>query len=47
MKKTLPIGHEFYKEIIKKELYYVDKTLLVKDRKNVIIFELKKAEKFA
>ena len=31
MKKPLPIGHEFYKEIIKKELYYVDKTLLIKD----------------
>ena len=31
MKKPLPIGHEFYKRIIEKELYYVDKTLLIKD----------------
>lgn len=31
MKKALPIGHENYKEIISKELYYVDKTLLIKD----------------
>ena len=31
MKKPLPIGHEFYKRIIEKDLYYVDKTLLIKD----------------
>ena len=31
MKKALPIGHENYKEIISKKLYYVDKTLLIKD----------------
>ena len=31
MKKALPIGHENYIEIISKELYYVDKTLLIKD----------------
>lgn len=31
MKKALPIGYENYKEIISKELYYVDKTLLIKD----------------
>ena len=31
MKKALPIGYENYKEIISKELYYVDKTLIIKD----------------
>lgn len=31
MKKSLPIGYENYKEIIKKNLYYVDKTLLIKE----------------
>lgn len=31
MKKALPIGYENYKEIIRKDLYYVDKTLLIKD----------------
>ena len=31
MKKALPIGYENYKEIISKELYYVDNTLLIKD----------------
>ena len=30
-KKPLPIGIEFYKKIIDKSFYYVDKTLLVKD----------------
>lgn len=30
-KKALPIGYENYKEIIAKELYYVDKTLMIKD----------------
>lgn len=27
----IPIGVEFYKEIIDKEYYYVDKTLLIRD----------------
>ena len=31
MEKALPIGYENYKEIISKELYYVDKTLIIKD----------------
>lgn len=31
MKKALPIGYENYKEIIRKDLYYVDKTLMIKD----------------
>ena len=31
MKMALPIGYENYKEIISKELYYVDKTLIIKD----------------
>lgn len=31
MKKSLPIGYENYKEIILKELYYVDKTMIIKD----------------
>lgn len=31
MKKALPIGYENYKEIITKDLYYVDKTLMIKD----------------
>ena len=30
-KKTIPIGIEFYKQIIDKDYYYVDKTLLVKE----------------
>ena len=39
MKKALPIGYEFYKEIISKDLYYVDKTLIIReiiDRKNQV-----------
>lgn len=31
MKKAIPIGHEDFREIIKKNLYYVDKSLLIKD----------------
>ena len=31
MKKPLPIGYENYKRIVSKELYYVDKTLVIKD----------------
>lgn len=30
-KKRIPIGIEFYKQIIEKDYYYVDKTLLIKD----------------
>lgn len=30
-RKPLPVGIEFFKEIIEKEYYYVDKTLLIKD----------------
>lgn len=29
--KKIPIGYEFYKQIIEKDCYYVDKTLLIKD----------------
>ena len=31
MNKPLPIGYENYKRIVSKELYYVDKTLVIKD----------------
>lgn len=31
MKKALPIGYENFKEVITKELYYVDKTLMIKE----------------
>lgn len=31
MMKPIPIGVEFYKEMIAKDYYYVDKTLLIKD----------------
>ncbi|MCM1257251.1 MAG: ATP-binding protein [Roseburia sp.] len=31
MAKALPIGIEFYKEMIEKQFYYVDKTLMIKD----------------
>ena len=31
MKKSLPIGHEFFDVLISKGLYYVDKTLLIKE----------------
>lgn len=31
MKKTIPIGHEDFKRMIESDLYYVDKSLLVKD----------------
>lgn len=30
MKKALPIGYEDFREIIEKDLYYVDKTLMIK-----------------
>lgn len=30
-KKRMPIGMEFYKQLIEKDYYYVDKTLLIKD----------------
>ena len=30
MKKRIPIGVEFYKEMVSKDYYYVDKTLLIK-----------------
>ena len=30
-KRPLPIGIEFYKKMIDKSFYYVDKTLLIKD----------------
>ncbi len=29
--KVIPIGHEDFKRIIDEELYYVDKTLMIKD----------------
>ena len=31
LKRPLPIGIEFYKEMIKKSYYYIDKTLMIKD----------------
>ena len=31
MKKAIPIGHEDFRDIITGDLYYVDKTLLIKD----------------
>ena len=31
MKKTIPIGYEDIKELIDKNLYYVDKTIALKD----------------
>lgn len=31
MRKKVPIGIEFYKELIEKSYYYVDKTLFIKD----------------
>ena len=31
MGKKIPIGIEFYKEMVDKDYYYVDKTLLIKD----------------
>lgn len=31
MTKPIPIGIEYYKEIIDKDYYYVDKILLIKD----------------
>ena len=31
IKKAIPIGIEFYKEIIDNDYYYVDKTLLIRD----------------
>ena len=30
-KKRIPIGIEFYKQMVEKDYYYVDKTLLIKD----------------
>ena len=30
-KKRIPVGIEFYKRMIEKDYYYVDKTLLIKD----------------
>lgn len=30
-KRPLPIGIEFYKDMMKKPYYYVDKTLMIKD----------------
>ena len=38
--KTIPIGIEFYKEMIDNDYYYVDKTLLIRDlieQKNKVI----------
>ena len=31
MGKKIPIGIEFYKEMVDKDYYYVDKTLLIKE----------------
>jgi len=31
LKKRIPIGIEFYKEMIDENYYYVDKTLLIKE----------------
>lgn len=31
MGRKIPIGIEFYKEMIEKDFYYVDKTLMIKD----------------
>ncbi|RKI51725.1 AAA family ATPase, partial [bacterium D16-51] len=31
IKKAIPIGVESYKEIIKNDYYYIDKTLLIMD----------------
>ena len=31
MKKALPVGIEFYKQLIEKPYYYVDKTALIKE----------------
>ena len=31
LKRPLPIGIEFYKDMIKKSYYYIDKTLMIKD----------------
>ena len=31
MKKALPVGIEFYKQLIEKPYYYVDKTLIIKE----------------
>lgn len=31
MRKAIPIGYEDFKELIQRELYYVDKTLMIKD----------------
>lgn len=31
MEKQLPIGYDSFKKIITKDLFYVDKTLIIKD----------------
>lgn len=31
IKKAIPVGIEFYKEIIDNDYYYIDKTLLIRD----------------
>ena len=31
MKKTMPIGYEDIREIIDKDLYYVDKSMMIKE----------------
>lgn len=31
MKKTMPVGYEDFKEVIEKDLYYVDKTQMIKE----------------
>lgn len=31
MRKRIPAGIEFYKEMMDKDYYYVDKTLLIKE----------------
>ena len=31
MKKKIPIGYDDYKEVVEKDFYYIDKTLLIKE----------------
>ena len=43
--KPLPIGVEDFKELIEKEYYFVDKTLMIKDQKSAFLLVRDVSEK--
>lgn len=46
MEKQLPVGYDSFKKLISEDLYYVDKTLIIKDildkKSQVNLFRTKK-----